>query len=511
MVETLRMVIEGSSKGAQQALDELNKKAGTSNTAFGKWGAGVNKAGTLAMMGFVGLGALIGKSVSDYASFALQVAKVNAQSGMGAKATSLFVGQLQLLHANTSSAGMAMKTLEVQIAGAKDGTAASIDLFNKLGISQQQLKDTSPADMIGLVRDRLSEMTDKSEQQLVASKLLGRAAKDDVLWYTASADSMNKVNTALKANGQILSEGQLQSAEKAGLAWQNFLSALKGTEYAVAQAALPALTSLMGPLTGVMRLMRPFAPALVSITVGLGILGGGIKTYIALQKTWNQLLSILPAKLFAAKGAEEGMAAATGEEALATRGANAAMVTAIGLYGAIAIAAAASAFAVYKAVQAFEAMADAINQAKAAQAQFQSNAAYDEQMIGQKYGFNSPQYASVAAVANAKTNKAGVSYTSGGSWGDFAKSVLTKGVIGSWFSEGGSFVASKPTVIGVGERGTERVDITPLGKGGGRGGGGIYNDFRGAQFSAHSPRELAEQVGDVIMSKVVANIAGVNA
>jgi hypothetical protein len=41
---------------------------------------------------------------------------------------------------------------------------------------------------------------------------------------------------------------------------------------------------------------------------------------------------------------------------------------------------------------------------------------------------------------------------------------------GGWFQEGGSMVARRPTLIGVGERDTERVTVT---KGGGRGGDGI--------------------------------------
>ena len=44
-------------------------------------------------------------------------------------------------------------------------------------------------------------------------------------------------------------------------------------------------------------------------------------------------------------------------------------------------------------------------------------------------------------------------------WSTFAK---PKG----WYAGGGDFMVNKPTVIGVGEAGTERVQITPAGKGG---------------------------------------------
>jgi hypothetical protein len=509
LVETLRMVIEGDSKGAVKAVDDLEKKMGTSNTTASKWGAGLNKAANVAAVGVVALGALIGKSVSSYATFAIQVAKVNAQTGMGAEATSRFVGQLQFLHANTASAGMAMKTLEVQIAGAKDGTKASVDIFNKLGISQQQLKATSPADTIALVRDRLSQMTDKSEQQLVASKLLGRGAKDEVLWYTASADTIGKVNTQLEKNHQILSESQLKDAEKAGAAWQGLTGAFKGFEYTLAQAVLPDLTFLAKALTGLLQLLRPFAPVLVPLTFALAGFVGIVKgTTFALNTLrqgmtiWRTMIQPLIAKIIAWTTVEEGSTVAV-EANTAASGANRmAMLASLGPYALVGAAAALSAMEVYKAVQAFLSMEQAINQAKVAQQQFTANAASDIANATAKYGANSQQVQSIQAVANATTNQAGVSYTSGAgsAWNPF-----------SWFGAGGSFTANKPTVIGVGEKGTERVDITPLGKASVRSGAGHYIDLRGANFSAHSPRELADQVGDVVMGRIVGNLAASNA
>jgi hypothetical protein len=44
---------------------------------------------------------------------------------------------------------------------------------------------------------------------------------------------------------------------------------------------------------------------------------------------------------------------------------------------------------------------------------------------------------------------------------------------GGWFGEGGSFMAHGPTMIGVGESGSEHVQITPVGKSGGGSGKGI--------------------------------------
>lgn len=509
LVETLRMVINGDSKSAVKAVNDLEKKVESSGTAFGKWGAGLNKAANVAAVGVVGLGALIGKSVSDYAAFAIQVAKTSAQTNMGAVATSTFIGELQMLHVNTSSAGMALKTMEKGIYGLETGSKASVAAFKILGLTWEDLKNLKPEDQIQLIRQRLSEVQDPAARAAAATTLLGRGAKDMTLWYTASSGAIAKVNATLKANGQIMNEGQLKDAEKSAIAWQTFKGSLQGFEFVLARAALPSLTALVGVLTVGLRVLRPFAPVLVPLTVALGIFVGVVKGANFVMNTWTQLMRLIPARVVATTVAEEGSTVAV-EANTAAAGANRlAMLGTLGPFALVGAAAALSALEVYKAVQAWEQMKQAIEQAKQAQADFKTNAAADVSQTAAKYGAGSPQLQSVQAVANATTNKAGVSYTSGSdNW--FLRNALNLNPF-SWFGGGGSFTANKPTVIGVGEKGTERVDITPLGKASVRSGGGHYIDLRGANFSAHSPRELADQVGDVIMGRIVGNLAASNA
>lgn len=46
---------------------------------------------------------------------------------------------------------------------------------------------------------------------------------------------------------------------------------------------------------------------------------------------------------------------------------------------------------------------------------------------------------------------------------------------GGWYGDGGDFVATRPTLIGVGDGGAERVTVTPAGGGGGGRGGVVFN------------------------------------
>lgn len=57
-------------------------------------------------------------------------------------------------------------------------------------------------------------------------------------------------------------------------------------------------------------------------------------------------------------------------------------------------------------------------------------------------------------------------------WQDVFGVSIPTGVSVSWYGMGGDFMVDRPTLIGVGERGPERVQITPVGAGAGAGSGG---------------------------------------
>jgi phage-related protein len=76
---------------------------------------------------------------------------------------------------------------------------------------------------------------------------------------------------------------------------------------------------------------------------------------------------------------------------------------------------------------------------------------------------------------------------------------IPTGISVTWAGRGADFITSGPQLIGVGERGAERVQVTPLGGGRGGGGGGISFTFVYAPvISLANEREAYEQIAPVI-------------
>ncbi|HOR21894.1 MAG TPA: hypothetical protein PLY43_04155, partial [Ruminococcus sp.] len=61
-----------------------------------------------------------------------------------------------------------------------------------------------------------------------------------------------------------------------------------------------------------------------------------------------------------------------------------------------------------------------------------------------------------------------------------------------WFGSGGDFVASRPRIIGVGERGPERITITPMGRQ--RASGNTYTYSVVVNGANADPQEIARMV-----------------
>ena len=505
--ETLRLIIDGNSSGAVKALDEVSGKAAATSAATSSSMAGLNKAANVAAVGFVALGAVIGKSVADYAEFAVTVAKVSAQTDMGAAATSQFLGQLDMLHVNTASAGMVMKTMEKAIYGLETGTKSATTAFKIIQLTWGDIKDLKPEDQIALIRERLSQVVDPAARAAAAQTLLGKGAKEMALWYTASEDSMGKINQTLKANGQILTESQIKQAEQAAIAWKAFGGAMKGVEYTIAQTALPVLTRLLQVMTLIMRTLRPIAPVIVPLTIALGGFVAVVKTAIFFQKTWNQALSLLPGRLIKGKVAEEGLEGATVAENGALKGG----IVQMGLYGAAIAGIMVDIYLLVKAYQAWQSAEAAIQQemqqakgeagtANAAQSKIN---AWQAAHPGQELPASYQQLQNVATQA---ANEAA---------GNVGRNILKNLPLnlltgkGLKLAGGGEFVTKGITSLTVGEAGAERVTVTPLTRGRGGAQGGVH--FHNCTFSAHSPRELSQQVSREVMRGVRRQMVGQNA
>ena len=232
---------------------------------------GMRQATVGAAAGLAVLSTAIGKGVKDYETLIASTASLQRQSKIGAKAASLLVGQWQrygvTIEKGTKSTVILAKAMDDVNQKGKD--SASADYFKRLGISMETLKTSSPAEVLELVRQKLSAMPPGAERTAIAAKLLGKGFVGMSKWINASTGDIKTLNRTLAESGQTLNpkelaEGKQQLKDQADLQVQ-----IRGLWIQIGQSVMPYLKPLVKMVTDVTMALNPWAAQLKYVAAGL--------------------------------------------------------------------------------------------------------------------------------------------------------------------------------------------------------------------------------------------------
>ncbi|MGA3168290.1 MAG: hypothetical protein ABSD62_14885 [Candidatus Limnocylindrales bacterium] len=491
LVTALQLVISGNSASAIAALEEVEAATDKLGSASDKLAAQQAAAATaghkglLLMAGGVGLvAAALGAAVDIAGKQAAAVIQVEKLTGMNAKYASEFVAQTQAMGVSSdqlgSIIGRSLKNVQNVIDGTTKATSAQGQAFADLNMKMANLKGDSAGQVLDLIRGKIAQMNAGIERTFVIQTIFGRGATANqglLRYLTASNSQLDEINAKAKEFGLIFTQAQLDQAAKFGAMLRAVGMEFKGLAVQIGTELIPPLTTMLkalagglelfqhianmfGPLKGLFMIFVAAAPGVLLFFVGLMKV---VQAYKILNETMtgtNALQAIFKGRVVASTTATEGETVATETQTGALK---AQMVT-LGLY---VIAIAAAIVAIYAIVKAWQAAEQAAQQYKDSVAGFNQTVAQnqpEEAKFGQLKG------GQTMAQINASANAA--KYTSPGAAGyagefykrsmEFAAQPLS---ILHWYAQGGSFTVSKPTVIGVGEKGKELVTVTPGGAG----------------------------------------------
>lgn len=228
----------------------LNGAAGMAKGIGSKIGSALKTAtlvtGALAAAGAAVTGAFVSaaKKTADYGD---KVDKMSQKIGISAEAYQKWDYVMQRAGTSIDSMKMGMKTLSKQ-------AEANSDAFQKLGISQEEVKNLSQEDLFEKTVKGLSEMEAGTERSVLASQLLGRAGAD-------MAPLLNQGSDAI--------EEQMEIAEKYGMVMPD--AAVKASA-----AFEDSLTTMQMTFEGLKnRMMAEFLPAMTQVTDGMAKLFAG--------------------------------------------------------------------------------------------------------------------------------------------------------------------------------------------------------------------------------------------
>ena len=237
----------GFKKAASQ-MEDVGDEADEAGSSVADAGE-VAKKGLAAMTAAItgaaaGLGALISKSQE----YARQVDNAAEQSGIAAeRIQEIAFAAKQTSGAEFDSVRDGLKELAIRSAEAAEGTGEAADAFERLGISQEFLQQSTTAEVFRRVRQELQGASAQMRSFAADTIFGGEAGQRLVETLGLSNEEFQRLADQARESGAVLSGEQVQALEKSRQAWSRLTSQVFGFGRQIAARLAPIVTGTVIP------------------------------------------------------------------------------------------------------------------------------------------------------------------------------------------------------------------------------------------------------------------------
>lgn len=424
LTEKLRLVVDGDSKGAVKALKDATKAGDDLSKSSGSWGKHLDTAATAALGAGAALAGVIAKSTATYSDYGKAVKSVYDITNLGAEGSSRLVAQFQAFGVDAEAGGKAARFFERSLDYARQGMSQYVLQFQRLGMSQEELKQKSDVELLGEMRDRMSQLGDATTQTSIAMQLMGRSGSELSDWYQAAPAEMQRVNDEIQKSGLVWDDKHYAQYMRMVEAQREFNIAITGLQIKLVQSGVvDTLTQMVGQVGSLLSALGPLAKLIPYAATGLlafgtavkavrlatvlrdlgsksglvGALGrlvGGFRDARVAGSAFSGMAGTLGGRLRMVVDAVGSSVASFARYIAKVPAVIAANVALAASYAAVAAAAAGAGVAIYEAIKAYRAWQDAVGQAN----QAASNAASENERAFSQGKISQSQYESNKAA-----------------------------------------------------------------------------------------------------------------
>jgi len=246
-----------------QALNNLQTKVGGLSSAFGGLKSAI-------------AGIAFGQIISSAVAFADSIQDLSDSTGIAIANIVGFGKALQNFGGNSEVAEKGILRLVTNIGAAAEGSADLQFAFSRVGVSLEDLATLSEQEILGKVIAGLGNVTNKSEQALLKSQLLGKEFRNVAIEGNALADSYARNTREAESMSSAITNASdaYDKLEKATAAFR-----------AGVLAAIEPLTEFVAGLDP--NKVQEFGEALGRIAIVLA----GLLTYFTVIKTLTTLIA----------------------------------------------------------------------------------------------------------------------------------------------------------------------------------------------------------------------------
>lgn len=272
-VVTITPVMEGAQKeiatqlGAvsEDAGSKAGKKAGSSFTSFmgsaikagiGTIGAAVT-AVTAATASVVGTTVAASKTLVESAKavseYGDEIDKTSQKLGLSKQAYQEWDYVMHLSGTEMSSMTTGLKTLTNKLDDAKNGSEDALTMFDKLGITMDDISSMSREDLFAKTIAGFQGMADSTERAALANDLFGKSGQNLTPLFNQSAEATQALIAEAHEYGMIMSDDAVSASAAFNDSLKKMENTIAGVKNSMIGDLLPSLTMVTDGLAKVFK------------------------------------------------------------------------------------------------------------------------------------------------------------------------------------------------------------------------------------------------------------------
>ena len=224
--ESIHQTEENAERTGNSLLAGVGKAA--------KFGVAIAGAASVAIGGMIGLAS----KTAETADF---IDKLSERTGVNREELQRWKYAADQSGADVSKFEVGIKKLSSAMDGAKSGAKGSIEAFNTLGISMQDVKTKSPSEMLDTVMKKLADMPDSVERNVLGNQLLGKSYSDMLPLLNSGSKGIEELKTRADSLGLVMSEDAVKANVKFGDTLADVKSSFSAVFMHISNEFLPIL------------------------------------------------------------------------------------------------------------------------------------------------------------------------------------------------------------------------------------------------------------------------------
>ena len=231
----IKSQVKESMNGVIESMEGVNKKIAAMNDAFAT-------IGEFAMAGVIGDKVI--ELGTDFAETAEKISRTAQITGMTTTQVQELGYAATATGASSESMTTGMRKLSMMITQAKNGSKSAVAAFKDVGISQQDVKRSSPHEILLKIADAYNRSANDASKSANAQMLFGRAGAELIPTLNAGSDGLDAMGAKARELGVVLDASAIEKGEKAAATFKKVGAVTKATSMKLGADLIPGLKIL---------------------------------------------------------------------------------------------------------------------------------------------------------------------------------------------------------------------------------------------------------------------------